>query len=178
MKKIYLLVVVVSVLILFTNNCKKAVQVEPVDKEAVVSVDEQSTKLDKPVLTEEELFQKKTLEELNKEKPLVKIHFDFDRYLIREDMKGNLHKNADLLLKHSTLQIQIEGHCDERGTVEYNMALGEKRAKATREYLESLGVDAGRISVISFGKNQPAVRGMDEHTYYLNRRAEFVIVKK
>lgn len=178
MKKTYVLIIVVCVLALFVSNCKKAVQVEPVEKEAVVKVDEKSTKLDKPVLTEEEIFQRKTLEELNKEKPLVKIHFDFDRYSIREDMKGNLHKNADLLLKHSTLQIQIEGHCDERGTVEYNMALGEKRAKATKEYLESLGVDAGRMAIISYGKNRPAVRGVDENTHFQNRRAEFVIVKK
>ncbi len=99
----------------------------------------QAPKVEKPQLTEEELFLQKSLDEINKEGNLKKINFDFDKYSIREDMKGVLHNNADWLLKHPSAVISIAGHCDERGTVEYNMALGEKRADAAMNYLLNLG---------------------------------------
>jgi peptidoglycan-associated lipoprotein len=93
-------------------------------------------------------------------------------------MKPVLNRNADWLLKHPPVEILIEGHCDERGTFEYNMALGEKRAEAALNYLVSLGVKPERIKIISYGKNRPLVKGMDEESYYQNRRDEFVIIKK
>lgn len=179
MKRFYIGLLIIAFLLVAFAGCGKKANVEPVDKSPVVEkVDEKTPKIEKPTLTEEEIFQRKTIEELNKAGDLKKIHFDFDRYNIREDMKGNLHKNADWLLKHSTVHIVIEGHCDERGTVEYNLALGEKRADAAKKYLLSLGVSADRMKTISYGKNRPAVKGVDEHTYYLNRRDEFVITKK
>jgi len=92
-----------------------------------------------PVLTEEEIFMRKSLEEINQEAPLQMIHFDFDRFFIRDDAKPVLEKNATWLKKWNSVQILIEGHCDERGTEEYNLALGEKRAKSTYDYLVSLG---------------------------------------
>jgi len=179
MKKYYVgLLVIVFMLLIFSGCSKKAAKVEPVGEPVVEKVDEKTAKMDKPELTEEEIFRQKSLEALNKEGALIKIHFDFDKYTIRDDMKGNLHKNADFLLKHKTAYIIIEGHCDERGTAEYNMALGEKRAEATNNYLQSLGVTGDRIQTISYGKNKPAVSGFNEQTYYQNRRAEFVITKK
>lgn len=180
MKRIYIGILIIIFLAMSFTSCKKKdVKVEPVKKGPVVEkVDEKTTKFDKPELNEEELFRKKSLEELNREGNLKKIHFDFDKYYIKDDMKGNLHRNADWLLKHSTVEIIIEGHCDERGTEEYNMALGEKRADSSRKYLVSLGVSTDRIKIISYGKNRPIVKGVNEQTYYQNRRAEFIVTKK
>ncbi len=172
---------VLIVFVLFYVGCaKKAAKVEPVQKpvEKVEKVEEKGIQVEKPVLTEEEIFQQKTIEELNKESVLRKINFDFDRYEIREDMKPILQKNAEWLLKFKSVKILIEGHCDERGTVEYNMALGEKRAEAARNYLAALGVQKERIKIISYGKNKLLVKGVDEESHFQNRRAEFVIIEK
>jgi len=178
MKK-WLLVLVALSLIFFSNACaKKAAKVEPVQGPVVEKVEEPVAQVEKPVLSEEELFQQKSLEELNKDQILKKINFDFDKYTIREDMKGILQANANWLLKFPSVEILVEGHCDERGTIEYNIALGEKRAEAAKNYLVSLGMNAAKIKIISYGKSKPLVQGVDEATYFQNRRAEFVITKK
>jgi peptidoglycan-associated lipoprotein len=134
--------------------------------------------MEKPVLSEEELFQQKSLEELNKDQILRRINFDFDKYTIRDDMKSIIQANANWLLKFPSVEVLIEGHCDERGTIEYNIALGEKRAEAAKNYLVSLGMNPAKIKIISYGKSKPLVQGVDEETYFQNRRAEFVITKK
>ncbi len=103
-----------------------------------------------------------------------KIYFDFDRYYIRDDAKGALENNARVLKANSNTRILIEGHCDERGTVEYNLALGERRAAAARQYLMDLGIEGGRISTISYGKERPVAFGHDESSWQQNRRGEFV----
>jgi peptidoglycan-associated lipoprotein len=105
---------------------------------------------------------------------LAAIYFDFDKYNLRNDSKDVLSRNAALLKQNQNLRVTIEGHCDERGTVEYNLALGEKRAKSVRDYLASLGINSGRLEVISYGKERPAVDGHDENAWSKNRRAEFV----
>jgi len=106
------------------------------------------------------------------------IYFDFDKSDLRQDARDVLYKNADILLKAKTdAKIKIEGHCDERGSAEYNLALGERRAKSAMQYLITLGVPAERLSVLSFGKEKPAVDGHDEAAWAKNRRSEFVIVK-
>jgi len=102
------------------------------------------------------------------------IYFDFDRYSLREDARHALAANAEVLRKNSGLEILIEGHCDERGTVEYNLALGEKRAKTAKDYLVRLGIEPSRIRVISYGEERPASPGHDERSWALNRRGEFV----
>jgi peptidoglycan-associated lipoprotein len=178
MKKLLVLAVVLSLIPLFTACGKKVAKVEPVQGPVVEKVEEPTTQVEKPVLSEEEIFQQKTIEDLNKDQILKKINFDFDKYQIREDMKPFLQANADWMLKFPTVQILIEGHCDERGTIEYNIALGEKRAEAAKNYLASLGVDAAKIKIVSYGKSKPLVQGVDEATYFQNRRAEFVITKK
>jgi peptidoglycan-associated lipoprotein len=178
MKKILFTMLVVS-LILLLNACgKKAAKVAPTQEPAVEKVEEPVTRVEKPVLSEEEYFQQKSIEEMNKDGILRKIHFDFDEYQVREDMKPILQANADWMFKFPTVQILIEGHCDERGTIEYNIALGEKRAEAAKNYLASLGVKAASIKIVSYGKSKPLVQGVDEETYFQNRRAEFVITKK
>jgi peptidoglycan-associated lipoprotein len=132
----------------------------------------------KPELTEEEIFERKTLEEINAEKPLETIHFDFDKFFIRDDAKPVLESNATWLKKWSSVKLLIEGHCDEKGTEEYNLALGEKRAKSTYDYLISLGISADRLKIISYGKSQPIDPGHNEVAWQRNRRAQFTIIEK
>ncbi|MCI0331129.1 MAG: peptidoglycan-associated lipoprotein Pal [candidate division Zixibacteria bacterium] len=103
-----------------------------------------------------------------------KVYFDFDRYYIREDAKPALEHNARVLKTNPNVRILIEGHCDERGTVEYNLALGERRAASSRQYLMDLGIDGSRISTISYGKERPVAFGHDEGSWQQNRRSEFV----
>jgi peptidoglycan-associated lipoprotein len=105
---------------------------------------------------------------------LKPVHFEFNDYSLTGDGRGALDYNADCLKNRADLKrITIEGHCDERGTEEYNLALGEKRANAVRKYLVDLGVDAARMKTLSFGKEKPADPGHDEEAWGKNRRAEF-----
>lgn len=106
------------------------------------------------------------------------VYFDFDRSDLRQDARNILTKNAEILLKSRPAQkIRIEGHCDERGSAEYNLALGERRATSAMQYLITLGVQPERLSIVSYGKEKPAVQGHDEEAWAKNRRAEFVIDK-
>ncbi|MGC8718854.1 MAG: peptidoglycan-associated lipoprotein Pal [Thermodesulforhabdaceae bacterium] len=103
------------------------------------------------------------------------IHFDFDSSVIREDAKPILNKKAEFLRKYPTLTITIEGHCDERGTNEYNLALGERRAHSAWQYLVNLGINPERMQMISYGEERPIAKGHDEASWAKNRRAHFVI---
>ena len=109
---------------------------------------------------------------------LKKIYFDFDSSSLSESSRGTLAKNAEALAKETTTKIRIEGNCDERGSAEYNLALGERRAKAAQQYLVTMGVKPNRLSIISYGKEKPAVQGNDEAAWAKNRRDEFVVVTK
>jgi peptidoglycan-associated lipoprotein len=109
---------------------------------------------------------------------LKDIHFDFDKYNIRPQDAEILKENAELLKKYPKVKIQIEGHCDERGTNEYNMALGERRANSTKNYLISLGIPAERMTTISYGEERPVDPGHNEEAWAKNRRAHFIITAK
>lgn len=110
--------------------------------------------------------------------PFETVYFDFDSSDLRQDARNTLTKNADILLKSKqAAKIKIEGHCDERGSAEYNLALGERRAKSALQYLTTLGVQPNRLSIISYGKEKPAVLGNNEDAWAKNRRDEFVIDK-
>jgi peptidoglycan-associated lipoprotein len=109
---------------------------------------------------------------------LKNIHFDFDKYDIRPEDAEILKENATLLMKYPTVKIQIEGHCDERGTVEYNLALGERRANSAKRYLASLGITEDRISTISYGKEKPLDPGHNEEAWAKNRRDHFIVLSK
>lgn len=112
------------------------------------------------------------------EASLERIFFDFDSYILSQPSRDILYRNAEVLLKKQTAaKISLEGHCDERGSDEYNLALGEKRAKAAMEYLVTLGVPAERLSMISYGKEKPLDPAHSEEAWAKNRRVEFVIVK-
>ena len=109
---------------------------------------------------------------------LKDIRFDFDRYNIRPTETEILRGNVALLKKYPGMKFQIEGHCDERGTSEYNLALGERRANSVMKYLVSLGIEPNRISTISYGEERPFDPGHNEDAWAKNRRAHFVILKK
>lgn len=110
--------------------------------------------------------------------PLNTIYFDYDSSRLTSAGKSTLEQNAMWLKGSDKVDIQIEGHCDERGGQQYNLALGERRAKAVKGYLEALGVNSSRISIISLGKEKPTAFGHDEGAWAKNRRANFVITAK
>ena len=112
---------------------------------------------------------------LNEKGYLKDVFFDFDKAEIREDQRGTLASDADWLKNHTNIKFRVEGHCDERGTREYNLALGERRASSAREYLASLGVEGGRMETVSYGKERPFDPGHDEAAWAKNRRAHFLI---
>jgi peptidoglycan-associated lipoprotein len=109
---------------------------------------------------------------------LKDIRFDFDKYDIRPEDTERLKENAALLAKYPKVKIQIEGHCDERGTAQYNLALGERRANSAKQYLVTLGISADRLGTISYGEEKPLDPGHNEEAWAKNRRAHFVILSK
>jgi peptidoglycan-associated lipoprotein len=110
------------------------------------------------------------------ESPLKEIYFDFDRSDLRPDAREILKINAGWLRANPSARVEIEGHCDERGTTEYNVALGAKRAQAAKDYLVTLGVAADRLSTISYGKELPVCKDHNEECWQKNRRDRFVLV--
>ena len=103
------------------------------------------------------------------------IYFEFDQYILSDTAKQNLNKKAQWLKNFPTAKAVIEGHCDERGSAEYNLALGQKRADATMQYLVSLGISPNRISTVSYGKEKPLDAGSNEAAWAKNRRAHFTL---
>ncbi|MSM39505.1 MAG: peptidoglycan-associated lipoprotein Pal [Geobacter sp.] len=146
---------------------KPVVQEEPVAaqpiKEAPVTASEEQAPQASTVAASESLFEK--------------VYFDFDSSALSQKSRDALSKNADVLKQQADMKVQIEGNCDERGSAEYNLALGERRAKAAMHYLVNLGIPASRISTISYGEEKPADPGHDEAAWAKNRRDEFLIVK-
>jgi peptidoglycan-associated lipoprotein len=160
-------ITVVFTLIIFTGCAEnKAVvtegtaQEETAPAQSAATTSEQSAKVE-PVATAETAVKD--------------IFFDFDKSNIRPDAREILNGNADFLLKNSNSKIVIEGHCDERGTAEYNMALGQRRAQEAKKYLVNLGIKEPRIKTISYGEERPFDPGHDEEAWAKNRRAHFVV---
>ncbi|SRR5712692_2607821 len=121
----------------------------------------------KPAETIEELFSKNVHD----------AFFDFDKSDIRSDARDALARTAEFLRSYSQIRVNIEGHCDERGSTEYNLGLGERRAQSARQFLISLGIGAGRMNTVSFGKEKPFCLTHDEECWQTNRRAHFVMAK-
>jgi peptidoglycan-associated lipoprotein len=119
-----------------------------------------------------------SLDDLNRNSPLKPVYFDYDSSDITAEGKAALDANAEVLKRYPAWTVTIEGHCDERGTAEYNLALGERRAVAARAYLVSLGISADRLRTVSYGKEFPFDPGHEEVNYAKNRRAHFVITAK
>jgi len=127
-----------------------------------------------PPLPEEE-FVSRPLEEINREAPLQPVFFGYDSSQIDAVARAAIEANSDVLSQNPTWVVAIEGHCDSRGTPEYNLALGERRAYAVRDHLVGLGISADRMQTISYGEEFPFVPGETEDAWAANRRAHFVV---
>ena len=131
-----------------------------------------------PILTPDEEIASRSLEELNRGLLLEPVFFVLDSSELDERGRQVIEANAQMLSRFPTWSVTIEGHCDERGTPEYNLGLGERRALAAQRYLLQLGLDAGRVRTVSYGKEFPFDPGHDETAWAANRRAHFVITEK
>ncbi len=128
-----------------------------------------------PVPVREEAVTASSLDDLNRASPLQPVFFAFDSSEIDAAAQATLSQNAAVLKKHASWIVTIEGHCDESGTAEYNLALGERRAVAARAYLTSLGIQASQFQIVSYGKEFPFEPGHNDAAWAKNRRAHFVI---
>ena len=128
-----------------------------------------------PIIEEEGQIAIRSLQELNRESPLQPVFFDYDSSDLTSRGQTILQANADILSKYSTWVITIEGHCDQRGSPEYNLGLGERRALVTEEYLIALGVNSDRVNTVSYGKEFPFDPDDTDEAHARNRRAHFVI---
>lgn len=168
MRKASVLLVGILVLLLISSCGKKP---PPPEEPAPPVVTEEETPKPPEIPTEEVTKKEITQEDMQP------IHFDFDRYSLRPDDREILNRNAMVLKDYPDVKIRIEGNCDERGTVEYNLALGEKRARAAMDYLINLGISADRISIITYGKERSG-RCHNEQCWSHDRRDDLVITTK
>ena len=128
--------------------------------------------------TEDEVFAGKSIEALNAEQPLAHVAFDYDSYALSDEARAALDRNAAWLRRWASTKVTIEGHADSRGTNEYNLALGDRRAAAARDYLVSLGIAVDRLAAISKGEEQPFCNEDTERCWAQNRRGYFIITGK
>ena len=128
--------------------------------------------------TEDELFRRESLSQLNASHPLGDAFFDYDQFTLRDDARTALETDAKWLKRWPDTKIKVEGHADERGTAEYNLALGQHRANAVEDYLESLGIPASRIEITSLGKEAPFCSQSGESCWSQNRRGHFIVTSK
>jgi len=173
-KGIGLLVALLLVPLALSTSCCSKKAVKP-----TTNVEQQ--KPTNPTVKEEGLTKKKypgIQGEFMESKALKDVHFDFDKFNITSAAATVLKKNAEFLLAHPTYKIQIEGHCDERGSVEYNLVLGERRAESTRKFLGNLGVNKDQLSTISYGEEMPLDPRHNEEAWAKNRRCHFIILAK
>lgn len=174
--------IIVSIcVLLFSAGCAKKELVKSEEPIAPPTAVEQAPAETQPAPTPESpAVKEETLQETTKqEAPAVTmetIHFDFDSYVLSAEARDTLKKNAEWMMGNPSAKVQVQGNCDERGSAEYNLALGENRAKAAARYLETLGVAQSRLSTISFGKEKPVDPGHDEAAWSQNRRDDFVIM--
>jgi len=187
-KKSFIITILILCVALIMMGCPKktVVKEEPsVKKEEAAKIEAAKKEAAKEEAAKKELekslIAKKEpgIEGVVFESSLLKdIHFDFDKYDIRPADAAILKGNAEVLKKYHRVKIQIEGHCDERGTNEYNLALGERRANSAKNYLLSLGVSPERISTISYGEERPLDLGHTEEAWAKNRRGHTIITAK
>jgi peptidoglycan-associated lipoprotein len=198
---VFILVMCISVLLVTMGGCaKKAVKKaeitgeEPPVVEQPVPLEDQTAKeqaareqaLREQALREQALREQALKEQAAKERAvtakeeakLEDIHFDFDKFNLTLEARNVLGRHADWLAKHEDYNLVIEGHCDERGTTEYNLALGERRAASAAKYLADLGIGKARIETISYGEERPLDPGHNEDAWAKNRRDHFIVTSK
>jgi peptidoglycan-associated lipoprotein len=128
-----------------------------------------------PVETEEPATPPEPISTITVDEATQTVYFAFDDYTLSPEAQSKLNTTADYLRENPAAVMQVEGHCDERGSIEYNLALGQRRAQSVKNYLVELGIDPSRLPTISYGEEKPAVQGHDESAWSQNRRAEFVL---
>jgi len=128
--------------------------------------------------TEDEIFRRKSLDELNAEKPLTDTFFALDSTDLTAESRASIQKNVDWMKKWTSTKVMVEGHADSRGTNEYNLALGERRAAAVRDYMASLGIAGERMTIVSKGEEQPFCTDETEACWQQNRRGHFIVTAK
>jgi len=181
MKKFFVLVLVLALGLIFAGCAQKAAtkSEQPMETAQKAAAVETEKKVEPAAPAKEESKKVETVAvkevEAKSASSFENIHFDFDKYNIRDDAKPALKSTADWLVKNKSSKMLIEGHCDERGTSEYNLALGERRAKSTRDYLVSSGVTKDRLDMVSYGKEKPLCSEHNEDCWQKNRRAQFTI---
>lgn len=175
LKKIYPILIILLSGGLILTGCKKKEVAEKVPPPVVQK--EEPTKQWTPEKPQEELKVESKADYYNKLGVLKRIHFETDKWNILPEYKEVLKKNAEWLLAHPEFKVIIEGHCDERNTEAYNLALGERRANAVKEYLIGLGVPGNRIQTVSYGESRPLCTEHDESCWQQNRRAEFLLTE-
>jgi peptidoglycan-associated lipoprotein len=168
---------VVGAAVLLGGCAKKAVKPEaaaPVAEEKVTAPESPSA-VEQPAIGESEVAAREEMAErpMGMAAELSSIYFDFDKSMIREDMRASLEANGRWLLANPKAAVTIQGHADERGTNEYNLALGERRARAIKQFLAAMGVDSGRLSTISYGEERPVCTESQEDCWWKNRRGQF-----
>lgn len=187
MKKYGLLSLVLALLVIFSLGCAKKAVVKPAVGEELVIGEEAAEKegvagIEEEVISEEELARQKKIKEQQRwqqeiaEIEAEDIYFDFDKYFISPEAAETLKILAQWLEQNQGVDVLIEGHCDERGTEEYNLALGERRANSAREFLINLGIAPQRLSIISYGEERPVDPRHNEEAWAKNRRAHFEII--
>lgn len=181
MKQRWQWLVVTAAFVLLASGCAVQQSPKPCEvAEAQQSQEETTTDMEEQEMAsyDQEQMEETTTEEAApapepEQQQLEMIHFEFDQYVLTPEARRTLEENAEYMKNHPDQIYVLEGHCDERGSDEYNLALGQRRAKSARDYLVSLGVDKKRLGIISYGEEQPLVEGHNKQAWAKNRRVEF-----
>jgi peptidoglycan-associated lipoprotein len=178
MRKRWIHLAVVLVALAFAGACICQPQVVKPKEEVPMVTPPAEKKAEEPVVAPKpEVKEKEVIEAPKEVYPLEDIHFAFDDYSLTDTAKAILDKNAAWMKNNPDSKVLIEGNCDERGTIEYNLALGERRANSAKKYLVNLGVKESQLSTISYGKEKPLDPGHNEEAWAKNRRDHFAIAK-
>ena len=183
----YLTILLAFVILISYGCAPKAVQLSPTEQkqaqalqrgEDILKDQDKKTDISEEELARRDRAREWSLEEIKKNSPLKDIYFEFDSYTVKSDYFPKLNEIGSWLKQYRNTKVAVEGHCDERGTIEYNLALGQKRAEAVKNYLTKLGVDEATIKTTSFGKEIPVDLSHGEDAWAKNRRASFKIDQK
>ena len=178
MKKLILVSMIVGTIIAAGCAQKAVVQNEaPAQKPAPTAAEKRPVVAPSTgqVVPQENIQERELAERQRMQASLTDIHFNFDKYDLQPDAKPVLNNLSNILMNHPLLKVIIEGNCDERGTGEYNMALGDKRASAAKQYLISRGISTARVNTVSYGKEKPVCTESNEECWTKNRRDHFVL---
>lgn len=193
MKRLMIIVCLVGIIALIAGCAQKQVAKPPDDAtkaetELLGDKDRKTDPATDPARVPSETVTERTLDRAAQDESrmpleqlqagLKDIYFDYDRYDIREDAKTVLREVAALLSRNKSLRVVVEGHCDDRGTNEYNLALGDRRARSARDYLVSLGIPSDRIDTVSYGEEKPLCSDQTEACWAKNRRGHFVLLRE